>query len=82
MEDHGIFEIGNPIHLYALHHIFLKIIDSDLKHWCATHNGHRIRTEGHKTPMQLWISSSIQNANELRVPQCTTCFQEKVFQLV
>ena len=65
MEDHGIFEIGNPIHLFALHHTFLKRIDCDLKHWCSTHNGHRIRTERHKTPMQLWISSSIQNSYAL-----------------
>lgn len=63
MEDHGVFEIGNPIHLFALHHSFLKRIEKDLEKWRCSHNTHRIRTERHQTPMQLWISSSIQNAN-------------------
>ena len=62
MEDHGIFEMGNPIHLFALYHTFLRRIDQDLMNWRATHNSHHIRAERHKTPVELWLGSSIQNA--------------------
>ncbi|XP_066932125.1 uncharacterized protein [Clytia hemisphaerica] len=61
MEDHGILDLENPIHLYALQYTYLPRIQSDLDTWRNAHNCHRIRTENNKTPMQLWIAESIRH---------------------
>ena len=55
MEAEGILDSDNDIDLYALHFVFVPILQQqlDLFHlgWCK----HRLRTEGNRTPHQLWI---------------------------
>ena len=55
MEVEGLLDPCDPIHLYALHLVFLPKIQQQLdlfwNGWCM----HRLRTEGNRTPHQLWI---------------------------
>ena len=36
--------------------MFLPLINADLERWRVTHNNQGVRTEGHRTPEQLWLS--------------------------
>lgn len=54
MESGGILELCEE-DVYALHFVFLPKIQQQLdnfrKGWCQ----HRLRTEGNKSPHQLWV---------------------------
>ena len=58
MESNNILDIENHTHLAALHHVFGQRIQNALTIWKNAHNNHPLRTEGHKTPMQLWYKVS------------------------
>ena len=49
--------------LYAIHYVFLHIIQSQLNVFREGWAHHRMRTEGNQTPMQLWIMG-LQRAEE------------------
>ena len=55
MESEGVLQITEEVDMYALHFVFLpklqKQLDMFRQGWCH----HRLRTEGNKTPNQLWI---------------------------
>ena len=56
MEAERILDPDNEIDLYALHFVFVPILQQQLDlfplGWCK----HRLRTEGNRTPHQLWIA--------------------------
>ena len=47
---------NNKLQIYCLQHVFLPFINADLERWTITHNNQCVRTEGHMSPEQLWIS--------------------------
>ena len=55
MEAEGLLDPNDDIDLYALHLVYLPKIQAQLdlfrRGWCF----HRLRTEGNRTPHQLWI---------------------------
>ena len=59
LEDSGEFDIGNEVHLYALHLVFLPRINEDLSRFVQRWDNHSIRTERNHSPNQLWILGSI-----------------------
>ena len=61
MEAHGILNIENDIHLWALHFVFKPRIANHLEDWRKAHNEHRVRTERSQSPIQLWFSGCIKN---------------------
>ena len=60
MEDEGILDPLNDMHIAALHHVFLAKINDKLKLWMDAWSDHRMRTTG-CSPLQLWISSQMHN---------------------
>lgn len=56
MEDMGILNPEDPVHLCALSITYLPAINSKLASFQNAWNKHRIRTESNKTPEQLWLS--------------------------
>lgn len=76
LEETRALDPANPLHIYCLQHVFLPLINADLERWRVTHNNQGVRTEGHRTPEQLWFSgvmsqrgsssTAIQNAVEDR----------------
>lgn len=60
MEDEGMLDPLNNLHIAALHHIFLARINDKLQLWMAAWSNHRMRTT-RSSPLRLWLSSQMQN---------------------
>ena len=56
MEDQGILQIDNELHLQILHLVYLPIIQDHLDRFSAAMQRRPLRTENNRTPMQLWLS--------------------------
>jgi hypothetical protein len=63
LEDDGVLNIADDVHLYALQFVFLPKINDCMNNFRHAWNSHRLRTEENKTPQQLWISGMLQNMN-------------------
>lgn len=61
MEDIGILDPMNENHLYALHYIFIPVINNALHIFIRSWNSHSISTSNAKTPMQLYTDGMIRN---------------------
>ncbi|XP_076079241.1 uncharacterized protein LOC143056719 isoform X1 [Mytilus galloprovincialis] len=57
MEEQNILNTTNSIHRWVLQYVFVPRIDFALREWMNTHNNHKIRTEGNKTPNMMWFKS-------------------------
>ena len=55
METSGILDPSNEEHMFALHYVFIPIINRKLNIFQQGYNQSPIRTEQNKTPEQLWI---------------------------
>ena len=63
MEEAGLLERSNTLHLFALHFIFLSRINRTLESFVEAWNLHPIRTEQNWTPEQIWINGMIDFRN-------------------
>lgn len=55
LEECRVLDPSNPLHLYALHYVFIPWINKHLDTWKAGFIRHHIRTAGSRSPMQLYI---------------------------
>ena len=62
MEDVGILDVTNEIHLFCLHYVYIPIIRQHLAHFVEGFNNHGL-SEGCKTPTQLWVQGMFNMAN-------------------
>jgi hypothetical protein len=60
MEDEGLLDPLNEIHLTALHYVYLSKVNDKLRAWNKAWSQHRIRTTG-RSPVQMWVSGQITN---------------------
>ena len=60
LEDRGLLDPLNDIHIFALHYVYLPRINETLRDFVEGWNNHKIRTTGYKTPNQLFVEGSIQ----------------------
>lgn len=60
MEDEGILDPLNLVHLAALHYIYMDELNRRLEFWQAAWSGHRIRTVK-SSPINLWTCGQLQN---------------------
>ena len=60
MEDEGILDPLNQIHLAGLHYIYLKLINKRLNVWRKAWSKDRMRTT-RTSPLRLWYSGQLQN---------------------
>ena len=63
MEENGVLDPINEIHMFCLHYVYLPRINKHLKLWKEGWLQHRICTAGNQTPMQLYISGLLHNSN-------------------
>lgn len=63
MEDAGILVADDPLHRCALQLSYLPSINARLGTFQNAWNNHSVRTEGHCTPEQLWLSGTLEHAN-------------------
>ena len=60
MEDEGILDPLNQIHLAALHYVYLKLIKKRLNVWREAWSKHRMRTT-RTSSLRLRVSGQLQN---------------------
>ena len=56
LEGSWALDSSSQLHIYCLQHVFLPLINDELERWRVIHNSQGVRTEGHRTPEQLWLS--------------------------
>ena len=59
LEDNNLLCPSNEVDLFALHYIYIPRINTHLEVFCEAYSRHRLRTEGHSTPLQLWIKGML-----------------------
>ena len=64
MEETGILDRNNNIHLFCLHFIFLPRINRALESFVEVWNLHPIRTERNWSPVQMWTNGMIDLKNQ------------------
>lgn len=55
MEDEGLLDPVDEVDLFALHFVFLPRINRQLGSFKEAYCRHKLRTEHHRTPLQLWL---------------------------
>ena len=59
MEDSGVLNIDNEIHIFCLQYIFLPQINRNINQFIAMWNNHFLRTAGIFSLIQLWMTRSL-----------------------
>lgn len=62
MEDRGVLDSLNELHLFCLHYIYLPRIQRAASEFRNQWNNHGLSTQGGQTPLQLWQRGIINNA--------------------
>ena len=74
MEEQGFLNRDDEAHIWCLHYIFLPIINQHIKNWRDAWIHHPVRTEGNKSPFQLWVTG-LQLAGNLQARNITDAVQ-------
>ena len=70
MEECGILNIDNELHLFCLHYVFLPRLNRSLKMFLEAWNKHPVESERGRSPEQLWILGLAQFHGQLEwIPQ-------------
>ncbi|KAI7796991.1 hypothetical protein IRJ41_010933 [Triplophysa rosa] len=62
MEEHGVLDSLNELHLFCLHYIYLPRIQRSATEFQNQWNNHGLSTQGGQTPLQLWQTGIVNNA--------------------
>ncbi|CAG2202198.1 unnamed protein product [Mytilus edulis] len=60
MEDEGLLDPLDEIHMYSLHHVFMPKINEKLCIWREAWARHRLRT-AKSSPIRLWLAGQMNN---------------------
>ncbi|XP_068710300.1 uncharacterized protein [Montipora foliosa] len=63
MEQCGMLDPSNELHLFALHFTYLPRVNRNLQIFAEGHNRAPLSTERGKSPWQLWISGAVTTSN-------------------
>ena len=61
MEDEGILEILDSVHLYSLHYVFIPRINRSLDDFIQKKNNHPVSSEKNQSPLQMWEKDMLDN---------------------
>ena len=61
MEDEGILDILDDVHLYSLHYVFIPRINRSLDEFIQQMNNHPISSENNLSPLQMWEKGMLDN---------------------
>ena len=59
MEESGLLDVTNPLHLFVLHYVYLPRINAAIDSFVEAWNKHPIRTERNWSPEQIWSNGMI-----------------------
>lgn len=63
MEQSGLLNPSDDLHLFCLHYVFLSRINRQLRVWADGWDQHPISSERGKSPLQLWIRGLLSTGN-------------------
>lgn len=63
LEDAGLCDISQDVHLTALHIAYLPEINMRMNDFRKAWNCHRLRTAGNRSPEQVWTEGMLLNVN-------------------
>ena len=63
MEDIGVLDVEDEVHLFCLHNVFIPRIRNHLSEFARGWNNHGMSTERNKTPMQIWVQGMFNLSN-------------------
>ena len=73
LEDMGLLDVDDSNDMFALHYVYIPLINQSLhcfvECWCH----HKVRTENNQTPLQLWISGSMARTADGSGSDCILC---------
>eukprot|EP00057_Strongylocentrotus_purpuratus_P008238 XP_011662712.1 PREDICTED: uncharacterized protein LOC105437615 [Strongylocentrotus purpuratus] len=82
LEDEGLLDPSDDVHRFSLHAVYLEPINERLSIFQHAWNHHRVRTEKHRTPEQIWrdgmLESSLDNTAVSRVFETETLWEDVV----
>jgi hypothetical protein len=58
MENEGTLDPGNDADIYCLHLTLSRLLPKATEVWMETWNNHKISTERHRTPVQLFVEET------------------------
>ena len=61
MEDEGILDISDDVHLFSLHHVYVPRINRSLNEFIQQMNNHPVSTENNQSPLQMWERGMLEN---------------------
>ena len=73
MENEGILNIENEVHMFCLHYVFLPRINHSLSLFIDAWNHHGLSSMHNFSPIQLWISGLVQSRDGLQLTQVCYC---------
>ena len=59
MEESGLLDVTNPLHLFVLHYVYLPRINAAIDSFVEAWNKHPKRTERNWSPEQIWSNGMI-----------------------
>ena len=65
MEDSGILDTTNSLHMFALHLVFLPRINLALQEYLEAFNHHKMQTAQNWSPYQMWVNNMMNPDNPL-----------------
>ena len=82
MEDEGILDILDNVHLYILHYVFIPRINRSLDEFFQQMNNHPVSSENNQSPLQMWEKSTSNNVCWTTCILATQhCHQQKLMTL-
>ena len=63
MEESGSLNMDNPIHISALHYVFLSRINRAITSFKTAWNNHPLRTEHNWSPQRIWSNGMVDIRN-------------------
>ena len=60
----GLLNPNNDLDIFALHHVYLPLLNHKLEQFKCTWSHHPLRTERNKTPHQLWLSGIMSRSSD------------------
>ena len=83
LEDEGVLDPSDSIHLFCAQHVFLPRLQRDLNVFRMGWDNHPLRTERNLSPHQLWTMGLLHNpidVPDLAEVLITCLFQAKLYQ--
>lgn len=69
MEDEGWLNPDQDVDLFALHWTYMPQIQRHLQEFQSAWNSHSLRTEGNRTPLQLWSNHERDASNQIDIDE-------------